>query len=93
MATRSALCRPSREAVITDEAIDQAILTYLSDAGGRWRKVAVVVSRAAVAAKWPEEDQGYERVASRIEALVEDGRLMAQGDIKNWRFSEVRIPS
>jgi len=32
-------------------------------------------------------------VAQRAEALVLDGRLVAQGDIKKWRFSEVRRPN
>jgi hypothetical protein len=31
-------------------------------------------------------------IARRIEALVRDGRLVAQGDITNWRHSEVRLP-
>ena len=36
-------------------------------------------------------DGGYEVISRRIEALVHDGRLVAQGDTKNWRFSEVRL--
>ncbi|MGH9743350.1 MAG: hypothetical protein ACRD51_13480 [Candidatus Acidiferrum sp.] len=40
----------------------------------------------------PETDEGYERVAQRIEALVNEGHLVAQGNIKDWRFSEVRVP-
>jgi hypothetical protein len=34
----------------------------------------------------PQGDEGCQVVARRIEALVRDGRLMAQGDTKNWRF-------
>jgi hypothetical protein len=77
---------------MNDDAIDQAILTMLSVAGGRWRKVAMVISRVAdrMGNDLPEEDARYDRVAQRIEALVRDGRLMAQGNIKEWRFSEVR---
>ena len=30
--------------------------------------------------------------AERIEALVREGRLIAQGDITKWRYSEVRLP-
>jgi hypothetical protein len=37
------------------------------------------------------EHEGYEIISRRIEALVHDGRLLAQGDIRNWRFSEVRL--
>ena len=38
----------------------------------------------------PEGDDGYQIVAQRIEFLVSEGRLIAQGKIKNWRFGEVR---
>ena len=40
-----------------------------------------------------EGGEGYELVARRLEALVTEGRLVVQGDIKNRRFSEVRLPS
>ncbi len=39
----------------------------------------------------PEGEDGYKRIVRRIEILVNEGRLIAQGDIKNWRFSEVRL--
>jgi hypothetical protein len=41
----------------------------------------------------PEGDTGYNLVAKRIEILVRDGRLLAQGDIKKLRHSEVRKPN
>jgi len=80
---------------MSDDAIDLAILSTLSAAGGRWRKVAMVISRVAngICDDFPEGDERYELVARRIEALVADGRLEAQGNIKNWRFSEVRLPN
>ena len=76
-------------------AIDEAILSLLSTVNGRWKKVAMVISRVADAMgnDLPEGDDGYQAVARRIETLVSEGRLVAQGDIKNWRFSEVRLPS
>jgi hypothetical protein len=40
----------------------------------------------------PNDEAGLELVADRIEALIHDGRLLAQGDIKRWRHSEVRKP-
>ena len=40
----------------------------------------------------PEDEAGRKIIASRIEALVQEGRLAAQGDLKKWRHSEVRIP-
>ena len=77
-----------------DETIDHAILSVLTTAEGRWRKIAMVISRVAHALgnDLPGADEGYERVARRIEVLVGEGRLVSQGDIKNWRFSEIRLP-
>jgi hypothetical protein len=80
---------------VSDNAIDESILSLLSAANGRWKKVAMVIGRVtdAMGNDLPEGDGGCELVARRIEALVNEGRLVAQGDIKNWRFSEVRRPS
>ena len=41
----------------------------------------------------PEGDAGYNLVAKRIEIVVRGGRLLAQGDIKKWRHSELRKPN
>jgi hypothetical protein len=41
----------------------------------------------------PPGDEGNEAISREIRALVQDGRLIAQGDIENWRFSEVRRAS
>jgi hypothetical protein len=80
---------------MNDDAIDQAILSMLSAAEGRWRKVAMVISRVAeeIGNDLQDKQNPYDLVARRIEALVDEGRLVAQGDIKSWRFSEVRRPS
>ena len=80
---------------MSDHAIDEAILSLLSAGNGHWKKVAMVISRVADAMgnDLPEGDDDYQLVARRIEALVSDGRLVAQGNIKNWRFSEVRRPN
>ena len=77
---------------MSDDAIDEAILSFLSVSNGHWKKVAMVISRVANAMgkDLPDGDDGYERVARRIEFLVSEGRLAAAGNIKNWRFSEVR---
>lgn len=73
-------------------SIDQAILFFV---GKRWTKVAMVIAKVAneMGADLPQGDEGCEVVAQHIEGLVSDGRLMAQGDTKNWRFSEVRQPN
>jgi Protein of unknown function len=70
--------------------IDSVILSAV---GGHWTKTAMVILRVAdaVSHDLPAGDESYEVISRRIEALVHDGRLLAQGDTKNWRFSEVRL--
>ena len=69
--------------------IDSAILQAV---GERWTKIAMVIARVVDAVRQDlPEHEGYEIISRRIEALVHDGRLLAQGDTKNWRFSEVRL--
>jgi hypothetical protein len=71
--------------------IDQFILAEI---GEHWRKVAMVVSRVSFAqgVPIPEGEAGLNMIAERIGALVADGRLVSQGDLKRWRHSEVRKP-
>ena len=68
--------------------IDEAILNA---AGDRWTKVAMVIAKAAQAIDGHlPDDERAEVFAQRIETLVVDGRLTAQGNLSNWRHSEVR---
>ena len=73
----------------SDLQIDEVILSVAS-----WRKVAFVIFKVAdtMGSHLPEGEAGYNLVAKRIEILVRGGRLLAQGDIKKWRHSEVRKP-
>jgi hypothetical protein len=76
---------------VSDLQIDEAILSVAKTS---WRKVAFVIFKVAdtMGSHLPEGDAGYNLVAKRIETLVRGGRLLAQGDIKKWRRSEVRKP-
>ena len=80
---------------MSDQVIDEAIFSMLSTVGGRWKKIAMVIYKVAdeMGNALPDGDERYQLVARRIEGLVSEGRLLAQGDIKNWRFSEVRTPN
>ncbi len=77
----------------TDSQIDDAIMAVLADRAGRWVKVAWVVVSApdALGPDFPTGTAGYQLVANRISALVDKGRLIAQGDITEWRHSEVKL--
>ena len=66
-----------------DELDKQIIVNARPD----WRKVALLVAKIG-------ESSGidHETIAARIGALVADGKLEAQGDLSQWRFSEIRLP-
>lgn len=68
---------------MSDSQIDEAILSNVEE---HWRKVASVIGRTAKALSIEESSIG-----KRIEALVRNGQLEAQGYVQYWRFSEVRL--
>jgi hypothetical protein len=77
--------------VIKPESHSQIDDAILSVTPARWAKVAFVI--AMVDKKFRDElreDIELNSIASRIEALIRDGRLAAQGNVKKWRYSEVR---
>jgi hypothetical protein len=76
---------------LSNSQIDE---TVLSSTERSWRKVALVIARVEkiLGSNLPEGEPGLDLIARRIEALVQDGRLSAQGDVKKWRHSEVRKP-
>jgi hypothetical protein len=81
-----------RKSRVSDLQIDEAILSVTATS---WKKVAFVIIKAAqtMGSDLPEDEAGYNLIAKRIEILVQGGRLLAQGDIKKWRLSEVRKPN
>ena len=78
---------------MSNSKIDETILSVLP-AGGHSKKVAMVIAKVAKALPetLPEGDDGYQLIAQHIEGLVRAGHLVALGNIKNWRYSEVRRP-
>jgi hypothetical protein len=69
--------------------LDQLILNAV---GPAWTKLAMVLARAA---NQPDLDfdnhtDQFAVLADRVGALVEAGALIARGDIREWRCSEVR---
>lgn len=76
---------------MTPSQIDDAVLAVANE---RWHKVAMLMIRAArrLGSELPQGDAGHDLIAQRIAALVENGRLIAQGDTARWRHSEIRLP-
>jgi hypothetical protein len=81
--------RPQADGLeLTDAEIDAAILSFTQD---RWLKVARIAAQTLDVIG--QDGIAAERaVGTRIETLVRDGKLEAQGDLKRWRWSEVRPP-
>jgi hypothetical protein len=76
---------------LSSSQIDEAILSVTATS---WRKVArvIVMTDKILGDSLQEGEPRLDLVADRIEALIHDGRLLAQGNIKKWRYSEVRKP-
>lgn len=70
--------------------LDNLILSF---ALSHWQKVAMIIAKVTSDEKFSFEnrDEEFNFVASGISRLVENGQLESQGDISQWRFSEVRI--
>jgi hypothetical protein len=72
---------------MNESQIDEAILLAVRP---RWLKTARIISDVAKQLGLEGEDNSN-AIAEHIMLLVNDGRLEAQGLIKYWRNSEVRI--
>jgi hypothetical protein len=71
-------------------AIDEALLGV---AGPKWAKVAMIVVKALEVGGFSTEDEAFHVHVRRVIALVDAGRLEAQGNLLRPRFSEVRLPT
>jgi hypothetical protein len=66
--------------------LDKLILARVQP---RWRKTAFII--AAVEQSLGLEQSDDQAIAARIVGLVKAGKLEAQGNIDEWRYSEVRL--
>jgi hypothetical protein len=71
-------------------AIDEAILSKLSS---RWQKTAFLIATSMFAYPDRYEDIPDVFYGRRILALAQQGLLEAGGDLRKWRYSEVRATS
>lgn len=71
-------------------AIDEAILSKL---GSHWQKTAFVIAVSMYAYPDRYDDIPDVFYGQRILALAQQGLLEASGDLRQWRFSEVRATS
>jgi Protein of unknown function len=73
----------------SDQYIDGLILSTVVK---QWRKVALIVGKVHTACRNNAVEIDEYDIADRIRALVDDGKLEAQGNLYLWRYSEVRLP-
>jgi hypothetical protein len=75
-------------ASVSERDLDKMIFVLLKP---HWRKTAMILVLAhehCAQQGWPIEP---EVVAARIQALADDDLIDHQGDLRMWRFSEVRL--
>ena len=77
---------------LSDSDIKEIDTILLAQVGKQPRKVAMVVAIAM--SKLPNKVEGIPDVyyAQRGAALVNDGLLVAQGNLRRMRYSEVKVP-
>ena len=68
-----------------DNAWDDLILAETRE---HWLKVARIIGR--VSDRVPNGPH-FEEIAARIQALVNEGKLEAKGNLSRWLYSEVRL--
>ena len=73
---------------ISEADIDAILIAIIQP---HWRKVAMVVGTALNRCRELGLQISDEALAARIQVLAESGRLEGIGDLRKWRFSEVRL--
>jgi hypothetical protein len=77
---------------VSEKDVDDIIFSELKP---RWRKVAMVVGQAFDRCEEPglplPREGRYEIFGARLRELAENDRIEGAGDLRKWRFSEVRL--
>ena len=73
---------------VSETDLDSAIFSALTS---RWQKTAMVIGKTLEHCKTLALPVDDEVVGVRIRALADAGRLEGEGDLRKWRYSEVRL--
>lgn len=80
---------PNLSEIIFRDQIDHAIMAVLDTPETRLNTARVI---ALVKARFAENDDiTHEVIARRIYVLVESEHLIALGNVRKWRFSEIEL--
>jgi hypothetical protein len=63
------------------------------EGAGIWERMEALRTRLAADAPPEIEDKDGDRITQRMQALIARGRIECAGDVREWRFSEVRLAS
>jgi hypothetical protein len=74
----------------SDARLDELILSVVKP---NWQKVAMVLAKALRLSTSRGVEASYEVLAVRIAALCMEGQLESEGNLAEWRRSEVRLPA
>jgi hypothetical protein len=76
----------------TARIVANALLEFEKrDGAGIWERMEALRARLAVDAPPEFEDKDGDRITQRMEALIARGKIECAGDVRKWRFSEVRL--
>jgi hypothetical protein len=75
---------------VSETDLDSIIFSLLKL---QWQKTAAIISRAWNRCETLGLPVDIEVLGVRLQALAEAGRLANQGDLRKWRYSEVRLNS
>jgi Protein of unknown function len=73
---------------VSEADLDQIIFAEMTP---RLRKTALVIGNAVARCKALGLPIDAEMLGARLEALAEADRIDSAGDIRKWRYSEVRL--
>ena len=73
---------------ISERDIDDILFSAMKPS---WRKVAMVVVQAQKLCEQRGLEISHEALAARLQVLADSGRIEDVGDLRKWRFSEVRL--
>jgi hypothetical protein len=76
--------------VIPTADIDQVILSLCDR---EWLKVARIVGKTMKTFEGRQLHVSADEIDERMAFLVSSRQLESQGNIRNWRYSEVRLPA
>ena len=73
---------------VTAAELDKIVFSVLKN---NWLKTVRIINDTATACKDRLVPIDYEVIGARIQALADEGKIDAQGNLSMWRHSEVRL--